>query len=77
MVDKADKTIPFEKLQADPDSFKGKLVILGGTIEKANKMKQGTLIEVVQKPLDYWGKPKRTKRTAAGFWCSIRECLIR
>jgi outer membrane lipoprotein len=63
----ADKTILFEKLQADPDSFKGKLVIAGGTIEQTTEVNQGTLIEVTQKPLDYWGKPERTKRTGGRF----------
>lgn len=67
MVDKADKSVLFEKLQADPDSFKGKLIIVGGTIEKASEMKQGTLLEVIQRPLDYWGKPERTKRTGGRF----------
>lgn len=67
MADKADKTIPFEKLQADPDSFKGKLLILGGTIAQTTAVNQGTLIEVIQKPLDYWGKPERTKRTGGRF----------
>jgi outer membrane lipoprotein len=63
MVDKADKTVLFAKLQADPDSFKGRLIIVGGTITQTNEVNRGTLIEVTQKPLDYWGKPERTKRT--------------
>jgi outer membrane lipoprotein len=67
MVDKAEKNLPFEKLRADPDLYKGKLVILGGTIDQITNLKQGTLIEVVQKHLDYWGKPKRTKTTGGRF----------
>ncbi|MCK9418901.1 MAG: Slp family lipoprotein [Nitrospirae bacterium] len=67
MADKADKTVLFEKLQADPDSFKGKLIIMGGTIAQTSDVNQGTLIEVTQKPLDYWGKPERTKRTGGRF----------
>ena len=67
MAAQADRTIPFEKLQADPDSFKGKLVILGGTITQITTVKQGTLLEVTQKRLDYWGKPERTKRTGGRF----------
>jgi outer membrane lipoprotein len=67
MADRADKTILFEKLRADPDSFKGKLVILGGTIAQITTMKRGTLLEVAQKRLDYWGKPKRTKQTGGRF----------
>jgi len=67
MADKADKTVLFEKLQADPDSFKGKLIIVGGTIAQTSDVNQGTLIEVIQRPLDYWGKPERTKRTGGRF----------
>jgi outer membrane lipoprotein len=67
MTAQEDKTITFRMLQADPDAFKGKIIILGGTISQINTTKQGTLIEVIQKPLDYWGKPKRTKRTEGRF----------
>jgi outer membrane lipoprotein len=67
MADKADKKITFAKLRADPDSFKGKIVILGGTIDQVTNLKQGGLIEVVQKDLDYWGKPRRTKTTGGRF----------
>jgi outer membrane lipoprotein len=67
MTAKADKTITFEMLQADPDSFKGKILILGGTISQITNTKKGTILEVVQRPLDYWGKPKRTSRTGGSF----------
>ena len=67
VADKADKTVLFEKLQADPEAFKGKIIIVGGTIAQTSDVSQGTLIEVTQKPLDYWGKPERTKRTGGRF----------
>ncbi len=64
---RADKSVRFEKLQADPDSFKGKIIIAGGTIAQASEVNRGTLLEVIQRPLDYWGKPERTKRTGGRF----------
>jgi outer membrane lipoprotein len=63
----ADRTITFEQIQADPSSFKGKTVILGGLIARVSHVKNGTLIEIVQKELDYWGKPRRTDRTGGRF----------
>ena len=63
----ADRTITFEKLQADPPSQKGKTVIFGGLIARTRNVKTGTLIEVVQKELDYWGRPRRTDRTSGRF----------
>lgn len=65
---KADTSVTFEKLQADPGSFTGKLLILGGTIAEIVGVKQGTLIEVTHRDLDYWGKPERTERTAGRFY---------
>jgi outer membrane lipoprotein len=67
MSARADKTITFEMIQADPDTFKGKIILLGGTITQTSNSKEGTVIEVMQKPLDYWGKPKRTDRTGGRF----------
>jgi outer membrane lipoprotein len=67
VADKAAKNIPFEKLQAEPEAFTGMQFILGGTIALTTNTKQGTVIEVDQKQLDYWGKPERTKRTGGRF----------
>jgi outer membrane lipoprotein len=63
----ADRTITFDKLQADPSSVTGKTVILGGLIAQTKNVKTGTLIEVVQKQLDYWGRPRRTDRSRGRF----------
>jgi outer membrane lipoprotein len=68
VANKADRTILFEKLQADPEAYKGKLVILGGSILQITSLKKGSLIEVAQKKLDYWGKPERTHRTGGRFF---------
>ena len=63
----ADKTITFESLERDPESYKGKLIVLGGIITQTIPVKQGVLIEVLQKPLDYWGKPRRTDASGGKF----------
>ena len=63
----ADKTIAFEKLFADPAPFTGKTVVLGGMIAHTKNTPKGTLIEIVQKELDYWGKPRRTDKTGGRF----------
>jgi outer membrane lipoprotein len=67
LADRADKTVPFEALERDPEPYKGKLVILGGIITQTTPVKKGTLIEVLQKPLDYWGKPRRTDTSGGKF----------
>jgi len=67
MAGQADKTISFEMLRADHEAFKGRILILGGMIAQINTTKQGTVIEVVQKSLDYWGKPERTNKSGGRF----------
>jgi outer membrane lipoprotein len=67
VANKAAKNIPFEKLQADLEAFTGTLFVLGGTIVQTMNTKQGTVIEVDQKKLDYWGKPERTRRSGGKF----------
>jgi outer membrane lipoprotein len=63
----ADRAITFDKFQAEPSSYKGKIVIFGGVIVRARNLKTGTLIEIDQKELDYWGKPRRTDRSGGKF----------
>lgn len=67
MTKRADRTISFEKLYADPQTYAGRIVILGGVIGRIENLKKGTLIEIVQKELDYWGKPQRTDKTGGRF----------
>ncbi len=41
----------------DPEAYKGKIVLWSGVIISAMNLKEGTMIEVLQKPADYEGKP--------------------
>jgi len=63
----ADRSITFDKFQAEPSSHKGKTVIFGGLIVQSRNVKTGMLIEIDQKELDYWGKPRRTVRSGGRF----------
>lgn len=72
---KADKTIPFGQIEAEPELHKGSLVLLGGTIAKSNNIKDGTLIEVMQKSLDHWAKPMTRKQSGGRFIVLYRGYL--
>lgn len=67
VLERADRTLSFEELLADPGSCVGKLLVLGGTIARISTTPQGTLIEIVQKRLDYAGKPERSRHTSGRF----------
>ncbi len=67
LVRQSDREVTFKQLQADPDVHQGKIIILGGTIASVVPRKDATLIEIVEKKLDYWGKPQRTEKSGGRF----------
>jgi outer membrane lipoprotein len=58
--EKADIELAPSDLLKKPDAYRGKIVILGGVIVNSTNTEEGTYIEVVQKPLDYRGRPEDT-----------------
>jgi outer membrane lipoprotein len=66
-LDKVNKDISFLALKAEPEKFKGTWVMLGGMIVATKNTKEGTLIEVLQKPLDTDGRPRQTDATDGRF----------
>lgn len=65
--DKAYGEPPASALFRDPDESKGRIVILGGVIVSATNIEKGTYIEVLQKPLDYRGRPEDTDTSYGRF----------
>ena len=57
VLQQVDRTIAFDTVFQDPDALKGKSVLLGGVIVSVKNLQEGTLIEVLQKPLDYFKAP--------------------
>ena len=77
IVEQTDKSIKFTWLLTEPHKYQGKIVIVGGTIADIKSTKKGTLIEVVERPLDYWGKPKRTEQIGGRFMVNHPRLLDR
>jgi outer membrane lipoprotein len=47
-----DKNVTFMEVLASPESYKGRLILLGGEILKAKRLKEGTQVELLQLPLN-------------------------
>jgi outer membrane lipoprotein len=47
-----DQNLTFSEVLASPDSYKGRLMLLGGEILKAKRLKGGTQVELLQLPLN-------------------------
>jgi outer membrane lipoprotein len=67
MQEKVNKNISYGELKKAPDKYKGTWVMLGGIIIGAKNTKDGTLIEMLQKPLNTDGRPVRTDESEGRF----------
>ncbi|MFO8085379.1 MAG: Slp family lipoprotein, partial [Desulfobacterales bacterium] len=67
----ADEEIFFEDIKRNPEAFEGKIVILGGDIIQVTNLKEGTQIEILQKPTDFLLKPRDTDQSHGRFMALI------
>ena len=74
-LDQVDRTITFNELRGDPDRYKGKWVMIAGMIVGARNLKEGTFLEVLQKPMDRRGEPLDTDETGGRFIISSAAFL--
>ncbi len=65
--EKVDQEISFEEIRNAPEDYVGEMVLLGGEIIQTRNTTQGTLFLVLQKELDYRGKPRKDDRSAGRF----------
>ncbi|MCK9418902.1 MAG: Slp family lipoprotein [Nitrospirae bacterium] len=61
------RNVSFQELKKEPEKFKGTWVMLGGMIITSKNTKEGTLLEILQKPLDTDGRPLETDSTEGRF----------
>ena len=61
------KKLTFKEIIKDPDAYKGKIVLFSGIILGSRNTKEGTLIEVLQKPADREGRPKDVDESDGRF----------
>lgn len=47
-----DKNVTFTEVLTSPESYKGRIILLGGEILKAKRLKEGTQVELLQLPLN-------------------------
>lgn len=62
-----DKSLSFGLLSADPENYKGKIVILGGVIIQTTPKPGETKVEIVQKNLDFFNEPENEDKSDGRF----------
>lgn len=63
----ADSTLSLTQMRAAPETYTGRTVVLGGDILSTRNLAEGTLLEVLHKPLDSTDRPLVTDRTEGRF----------
>ena len=61
-----DKSLTFDQIIASPDSYRGRMFVVGGEVLKARRLKEGTQIEVLQLPLDGDQRPVSQRSESQG-----------
>jgi len=59
--------ITFKEVLNDPEHYKGQMIILSGIVIKTENTKEGTLLQVLQRPASFRGKPKDVDETGGRF----------
>ncbi|GLI34740.1 Slp family lipoprotein [Desulforhabdus amnigena] len=59
--------IPFGEVLRDPERYVGKTFIWGGTILDARNTPEGTMLKVLQKPMDFQSRPRDVDRSEGRF----------
>ena len=65
--EQAAKELTLGVVSKNPDFYKGKTVLWSGVIISSVNLKEGTMIEVLQKPADRQGKPKDVDESEGRF----------
>ena len=61
------KELTLDLVLKDPEAYKGKTVLWSGVIIRSVNLKEGTMIEVLQKPADAQGKPRDVDNSEGRF----------
>ena len=59
--------IAFKDVLNDPEHYKGQIIILSGVIIETKNTKEGTLLQVLQRPAGFRGQPKDVDETEGRF----------
>lgn len=67
--------IPFGTVLRNPDGYTGKIFIWSGTVLNTQNTPEGTMLKVLQKPSDYWGRPRNVDWSEGRFLALDRRYL--
>ena len=68
-----DKTVSFRDLLVSPESYKGRVLVLGGEVLNAKRLRDGTQIELLQLPLEDGERPSHDRQQSQGRFLALQQ----
>jgi outer membrane lipoprotein len=68
--------ISFQQILADPKQYQGRIVVLGGEVLSAKRLKDSTQLEVLQLPLDDSHRPSFVKTDSQGRFLAFETTFL-
>jgi outer membrane lipoprotein len=76
MQSQVDYTVGFTELHSAPDQYRGRIVVFGGEVLSAKRLKDGTRIEVLQLPLDRYQAPTYDRTASEGRFLAFEKDFL-
>jgi outer membrane lipoprotein len=71
-----DRAVTFAEVVAAPESYQGRVLVLGGEVLKAKRLKDGTQIELLQLALDKNERPILDRQQSQGRFFAIQPDFL-
>jgi outer membrane lipoprotein len=71
-----DQSVTFPKILEEPMVHQGAVVLLGGEVLTAKRLKEGTRLEILQLPLDDWEGPVRDLTASEGRFLAFESSFL-
>jgi outer membrane lipoprotein len=76
LQNQVDPGITFSQLLQRPESFQGKIIVLGGEVLSAKRLAEDTRLEVLQLPLDDSQRPVVTRTDSQGRFLAMEKAFL-
>jgi outer membrane lipoprotein len=71
-----DRTVSFRDVLASPESYKGRVLVLGGVVLNAKRLHDSTQIELLQLPLDDGEEPSLDRQQSQGRFLALQQKFL-
>lgn len=76
MQSQVDYTVSFTELHNAPDQYRGRMIVFGGEVLSAKRLKDVTRIEVLQLPLDRYQAPTYDRTASEGRFLAFEKDFL-